>query len=99
MMEVCWFGEPWPTREARAPICGDDARRVDTPVGRLCVGCEDPVIDGERGLITAASPSENSFALTIDGDTWEVCAWHIDCMVRATQPAWRAELVERVPSP
>lgn len=49
-----WFGEPWPSHTMRAPVCEDDAERVEVPVGRLCVLCDEPIGDGDSGTLMAA---------------------------------------------
>jgi hypothetical protein len=40
-----FFGERWD-----APIV-DEAVQVPTPVGTECLGCGEPVVDGDRGFI------------------------------------------------
>lgn len=49
-----WFGEPWPSHTMRAPVCEDDAERVEVPVGRPCVLCDEPIGDGDSGTLMAA---------------------------------------------
>lgn len=46
-----WFGDPWPSTELRAPVCEDDSRRVDTPIGSDCLLCSEAIAEGDRGLI------------------------------------------------
>lgn len=41
-----FFGERWD-----APMV-DDATQVPTPVGQLCLDCQEPILDGERGVVT-----------------------------------------------
>src|SRR4030095_12564113 len=47
---VKWFGSPWPSDECRAPVCEDDADRVDPPpageAGVLCGGVFPPHTPG-----------------------------------------------------
>lgn len=38
-----FFGEPWPSG-----IC-DEGTQVPTPVGDLCLLCDEPIADGDRG--------------------------------------------------
>jgi hypothetical protein len=37
--------------EYRAPICEDDRHRVPTPIGEVCYWCEEPIVEGDRGII------------------------------------------------
>jgi hypothetical protein len=46
-----WFGEPWPSAELRAPVCEDDAERVDPPPpGEECILCGHPFEAADRGI-------------------------------------------------
>ena len=38
-----YWGEPWPSG-----IC-DDGEQVSTPVGRVCVLCDVPIVEGDQG--------------------------------------------------
>lgn len=44
-----WFGAPWPSPDFRAPICENDADRIETPHGAECCLCHDPIGEGEQG--------------------------------------------------
>lgn len=47
-----WFGEPWPSAELRAPVCDDDALRVDPPPpGELCGLCDQGFWVGAQGVV------------------------------------------------
>lgn len=46
-----WFGEPWGAG-GPAPVCDDPAERVETPVGVDCLWCDEPIEDGDSGIIT-----------------------------------------------
>jgi hypothetical protein len=88
-VRVRWFGEPWPSRESPAPICDDDAFRVETPVGKRCLHCPDLIVEGERGVVMATDPLGNEWwtmEIQQDGDEFRlpVVAAHIDCLMRAT---------------
>jgi hypothetical protein len=99
-MRIRWFGKPWPQEEVRAPICDDDALRVDTPAGELCLLCDEPIREGDRGVVMSAAfiePNEHVFWLSVDGGNYRpVCAEHIDCHIAHVVPDM-AHLVERRP--
>lgn len=40
-----YFGSPWD-----APFIAP-ARQVPTPVGESCLGCEEPIVEGDRGVL------------------------------------------------
>lgn len=80
-MRMRWFGEPWPTAEMRAPICDDDRYRFRTPVGKLCIICEQPIEAGDRGVIMGANPGMTPTAWYEDMFFQTICAAHIDCHV------------------
>lgn len=44
-----WWGEPWPRDDCRAPVCENDAQRIETPVGEKCFQCEEEIVEGDRG--------------------------------------------------
>lgn len=46
-----WFGEPWPEADLRAPVCEDDADRVDVPVGQACSICGRLIKADDRGVL------------------------------------------------
>jgi hypothetical protein len=71
-----WFGEPWPSAEERAPVCEDDAQRVETPVGSDCLFCDDQVAEGDRGTLTMALiPGPG-------GPRWSLEPVHAECGLR-----------------
>lgn len=46
-----WFGSPWPSEDYRAPVCENDADRVDPPpAGEQCVFCEEGFPPDAQGL-------------------------------------------------
>lgn len=50
MMAMQYFGEAYPSDDYPAAIYLD-LERVDAPVGQLCIWCEEPVEEGDRGFI------------------------------------------------
>ena len=46
-----WFGEPWPDPDLRAPVCEDDADRVDVPVGETCGVCGNEIAADAQGVV------------------------------------------------
>lgn len=48
-----WFGDPWPSDTLRASVCENDTDKVATPVGQLCVPCQEPITMGDRGSLYA----------------------------------------------
>lgn len=48
-MTIRWFGEPWPSEQLRAPLCENDAYRIVTPVGAMCIHCRELIEEGDRG--------------------------------------------------
>lgn len=78
--DVAW---PVPWRNKRfggrwdAPSC-EWLEPVATPVGQRCLECEEPILDGERGVIMP-------FVYTRNGEP--VSAWepmHLECYLRGT---------------
>lgn len=45
-----WWGEPWPSREQRSPVCSQDELRIPTPVGEQCVFCREDVEADDQGM-------------------------------------------------
>ena len=68
-----WFGEPWPSAEQRAPVCEDDADKVDPPpAGEECVFCGEGFAPDAQGImmphLTAINRAEWGYS-------------HIECLV------------------
>lgn len=79
-MRVRWFGEPWPDAELRAPVCEDDAYRIDPPTHACCLRCELPISDTDQGIVMACRPSfDEDITFTLDEHT--VCAEHLYCFL------------------
>lgn len=81
---IYWFGEPWPSRETRAEICASEDQRVLTPQNRDCMFCQEPIIDGENGVMLPA-------VLRVNETTFEAAfeAAHIECFIRMTVGSMR----------
>lgn len=67
-----WFGEPWPSA-----ICYDEndilneAMRIPTPVGELCLGCAEAIEEGDRGK-----------AMPMMGEHPRITYMHRECLFR-----------------
>lgn len=73
-----WFGEPWPSADERAPVCLDDAARIDTPVGAPCLLCGELIDTDDRGVEIP------NITLGADGAASVVRAYeHIECQTRS----------------
>jgi hypothetical protein len=66
-----WFGEePW------GPVC-DELPQTETPVGRWCMLCSEPFVEGDQGLVFPVQ--------TIDPRSEGMAAGaHIECMAYHT---------------
>ena len=71
---MTWFGEPWPSAETRAPVCGSDAEQVSTPVGDACLHCDEEIADGDRGTLMPYLGPTGSGARPV----------HVECLGRMT---------------
>jgi hypothetical protein len=49
-VSTLYFGPRWD-----APVV-DHAQQVPTPVGLACYDCEEPVVEGDRGLLRGGRP-------------------------------------------
>jgi hypothetical protein len=47
-----WFGENW-----GAPVCASEDQEA-TPVGKLCGACQEPIHEGQQGVIMPFMGSE-----------------------------------------
>lgn len=98
-MRIRWFGSPWPSASRRAPICDDDHYRAETPVGKLCTFCAEPIEWDDRGIIMGASAGiEEGFECIFGARRYYVCAAHIDCHIGSVAPA-AAGFIERKSAP
>jgi hypothetical protein len=66
-MRIRIFGRPW-----GAPVC-EDAPRVEVPVGQKCLWCQDPIEEGDSGVVT--------FCIHADGTGTHEPS-HRDCHIR-----------------
>lgn len=75
-----WFGEPWPSADLRAPICENDADRVETPVGSACLLCTTPIEADHRGVIMntiTAGPTMHQQPVHIECDYRNIVGNHL----------------------
>jgi hypothetical protein len=88
-----WFGEPWPTPDRRAEVCADDALRIDTPVGEMCVECDEAVVAGDRGYRMASVAVSILDSEVVDAEA-ELVIVHAECLLRSMLggPAHQQEL-------
>jgi len=49
-----WFGENW-----GAPIC-EDLLHIETPVDKVCGFCNEPIREGDRGVVMPFHGGEDS---------------------------------------
>jgi hypothetical protein len=63
-----WFGESW-----GAPICEDEARHLDVPVGELCASCLEAFTEADQGM---------SMPLVYEAGCWSLMHEHIACFRR-----------------
>lgn len=69
---VQWFGEPYPSREHPAPIF-ELADEVPTPVGELCLYCDGPIFENDRGFSMPCGADEDGVIAAPE---------HFECFVR-----------------
>jgi len=95
-MKVRWFGEPWPSTRARAPVCADDALQVEPPIGERCLGCGSVIEVDDRGVLVLANMDvDGAFLWVIEEAVVSVGAYHIDCIIDAVVP--NVDGIERKP--
>lgn len=71
-----WFGSPWPSdwrTHGRAPVCEDEDNHVETPLGRDCFRCEQPIEDGDQGVVIPHYAVEEEV---------DELPWHIECFLQ-----------------
>lgn len=71
---VNWFGAYW-----GAFIC-NDCPRTAVPIGLLCLGCEKPIGDGDRGVTMLGGNFDEKFI--VPGSNPVRVAFHLDCHMR-----------------
>lgn len=64
---MTWFGTSWGAR-----IC-DPLFRVDPPIGKSCLWCEEPIVAGESGVLIPH---------VADGTVTDQ-PWHLECFLRS----------------
>lgn len=71
---MTWFGPTWD-----AMIC-ETAEQAETPVGLPCLHCDEPIAEGERGVLHDGRYVGSDYAryLTPEGRV----AYHLECSMR-----------------
>lgn len=67
-----WFGEPWGAG-GPAYICSSEADHIPTPVGSICLYCEEPIEEGDSGVTTPYIDA---------GTNVHMAAVHVECHLR-----------------
>lgn len=70
-MATRFFGEKWD-----APMADPPAEQVPTPVGQKCLWCDEPIVEGDRGILTGVVQMRNGVTV---GNTEPV---HMECQLR-----------------
>lgn len=65
-----WFGKSW-----GAPCCEED-EHVATPVLSLCARCQEPILEGQQGVVMPL----------VDCGRATTIAKHLDCFLRGILP-------------
>lgn len=73
-MSMKWFGTSWGSR-----LC-QEAMRVEAPVGRGCLYCEEEILEGESGVLIEAMSISLRTEQILDMDTYPL---HIECFSRS----------------
>lgn len=68
-----WFGESWGSH-----VCEHDVH-AETPVGDKCVKCEEPIKEGDQGLLIPCLYLGDSPSDDLPPDA----VYHIDCFIRS----------------
>lgn len=79
-----WFGDPWPsgicykqdpeTGSDLIPYQWDFDMQVETPVGSVCVYCDEAIVEGDRGQLSPYLNAEGHVSITAN---------HRECSFRA----------------
>lgn len=75
-----WFGEPYPSREVRAPFY-ESNHEVPVPVGEKCVACEETINATARGFLSEFR----------NGDEVDHVVYHRLCFLKTILPTDLAE--------
>lgn len=82
-MTFTYFGEKWD-----APNW-DDGIAIQVPVGRMCLLCEEPIDEGDSGVMSGhlrlAKPGETPTGFMANGDPYVSSAEpnHLECLLRS----------------
>jgi hypothetical protein len=71
-MVTQFFGQRWDAPRV------DGAAQVDTPAGEPCLHCDEPIADGDRGLLMPVRST----------DRVEIRPVHLECDLRSTLSHW-----------
>lgn len=71
---MLWFGESW-----RAPVC-EPGEEVETPVGALCLLCDEPIAQGDQGVVMPFSEVVGGLV------TARLVPEHLDCFLDSILP-------------
>jgi hypothetical protein len=73
----------------------DGGVRVPVPVGELCVFCGEPILAGDRGVVTPAYVEDGA-----GGCAWVIRAGHLECDLRGmmSHMFWQCRCFVRHPS-
>jgi hypothetical protein len=66
-----WFGESW-----HAPVC-EETEHIRTPVGELCLDCDEPILEGDQGVTMPHWLGDGSYRSS---------ARHLDCFIQTVLP-------------
>lgn len=68
---AAWFGRPWGAGGV-APVC-EDGQHIATPVGSLCLWCDEPIEADDSGVVTPYIDA----AINV-----HQAAQHVECFLR-----------------
>ena len=66
-----YFGKNW-----GAPVC-EDCEHVNTPVGKICLYCGEPIVESDRGLLLPQGCISDEVRDPVN------CPIHLECMIRS----------------
>lgn len=69
-----WFGKNW-----GAPICASEDR-VATPVGTPCLDCNEPIAEGDQGVVMPFTDVVDDVIVS------RLVANHLDCFLKSVLP-------------
>lgn len=70
-----WFGKSW------GAACCEVEAHAPTPIGRPCMQCREPIVEGNQGLIRAVVHE------VVDGKVaYSIEPVHLECFLRTIRP-------------